>query len=142
MPDLACAGPVACFGAGPNAICDGTINKIVKARGSPKRRARGICHCCSAHSAATATCFIGDLTALVLMMLKTCRRPRRPCGPYHDLTTLLQRSRRPHGAPAATNGDLAVFPSALPMSSYNIELLQPLFYQLKMLVTLFLTSIR
>ena len=54
--------------------------------------------CCDA----TATCFRGDLTALVLSMFKTWRRPRRPWGPHcdlqrchgalWDLTTTLRRS--------------------------------------------------
>ena len=43
--------------------------------------------CCDA----TATCFRGDLTALVLSMFKTWRRPRRPWRPYCDL-------QRYHGA--------------------------------------------
>ena len=56
------------------------------------------CVCCDA----TATCFSGDLTALVLSMFKTWRRPRRPWGPHcdmqrchgalWDLTTTLRRS--------------------------------------------------
>ena len=56
------------------------------------------CVCCDA----TATCFRGDLTALVLSMFKTWRRPRRPWGPHcdlqrchgalWDLTTTLRRS--------------------------------------------------
>ena len=37
--------------------------------------------CCDA----TVTCFRGDLTALVLSMFKTWRRPRRPWRPYCDL---------------------------------------------------------
>ena len=46
---------------------------------------------------ATATCFRDDLTALVLSMFKTWRRPRRPWRPYcHGalwyLTTTLRRS--------------------------------------------------
>ena len=43
--------------------------------------------CCDA----TATCFRGNLTALVLSMFKTWRRPRRPWRPYCDL-------QRCHGA--------------------------------------------
>ena len=43
--------------------------------------------CCDA----TATCFRGDLIALVLSMFKTWRRPRRPWRPYCDL-------QRCHGA--------------------------------------------
>ena len=53
--------------------------------------------CCDA----TATCFRGDLTALVLSMFKTWRRPRPPhcdlqrChGALWDLTTTLRRSGR------------------------------------------------
>ena len=50
-----------------------------------------------------ATCFRGDLTALVLSMFQTWRRPRRP---YCDL----QRCMRSHNDPAAISGDLADFP--------------------------------
>ena len=55
--------------------------------------------------AATATCFLGGLGAC--SKLDGGLGDQR--GPRQDHTALLQRSRRPHGAPAATNGDLADF---------------------------------
>ena len=50
--------------------------------------------CCDARP----TCFRGDLTARVLSMFKTWRRPRRPRRPYCDLQRCHGRS---HNDPAA-----------------------------------------
>ena len=55
------------------------------ALGVPPGTLRRVCY------DATATCFRGDLTALVLNMFKTWRRPRRPWRPFCDL-------QRCHGA--------------------------------------------
>ena len=61
--------------------------------------------CCDA----MATCFRGDLTALVLSMFKTWWRPRRPWRPYCDLQRCHGALQRSHNDPAAISGDLADF---------------------------------
>ena len=65
------------------ALCDVTV--MSRALGVPPATLGRVC--CEA----TATCFRDDLTALVLSMFKTWRRPRRPWRPYCDL-------QRCHGA--------------------------------------------
>ena len=60
--------------------------------------------CCDA----TVTCFRGDLTALVLSMFKTWRRPPRLWRPYCDLQRC-HGSMRSYNDPVAISGDLADF---------------------------------
>ena len=56
-----------------------------------------------------ATDLLGDLSATVLNMLKTSRRPWRPWQCLYVLRTTLERPRQPFGLLSAFHDDLASF---------------------------------